>query len=141
LGVTTIHVTHDQQEALALSDRIAVMNAGDLVQVGPPVDLYERPAADFVASFLGDVNFLDGATTAWTAGLASVAVHPSLVVTVATHAAIASGKRVRLAIRPERLQMGARASGENVWNAVIRDVVFHGELIRYMVEGPGGVRI
>jgi ABC-type Fe3+/spermidine/putrescine transport system ATPase subunit len=60
LGITTIYVTHDQQEALALSDRIAIMNGGDVIQVGSPLALYERPATDFVAGFLGDVNFVEG---------------------------------------------------------------------------------
>ncbi len=141
LGVTTLYVTHDQQEALALSDRIAVMNAGDLVQVGSPLELYERPAADFVASFLGDVNFLDGVTVRWAEGFSTVEVHPTLAVTVAADRVLARGKRVRLAIRPERLQIGTRAHGENAWSVVVRDVVFHGELVRYSVEAPGGARI
>jgi spermidine/putrescine ABC transporter ATP-binding subunit len=141
LGVTTLYVTHDQQEALAMSDRIAVMNAGDLVQIGSPLELYERPAGDFVASFLGDVNFLDGATVASTAGFSSVRVHPSLVVTVAHDTGLAPGKHMRLAIRPERFQIGVRATGDNAWNVVVREVIFHGELVRYSVEAAGGVRI
>src|SRR6267142_912392 len=68
LGITTLYVTHDQQEALALSDRIAIMNGGDLVQVGAPLALYEHPATDFVAGFLGDVNLVDGVVVEGAAG-------------------------------------------------------------------------
>src|SRR6266542_5863610 len=141
LGVTTLYVTHDQQEALALSDRIAVMNAGDLIQVGSPLALYERPATDFVAGFLGDVNFLEGAAVRWADGLASIEVHPGLAVTAAASTPLAPGKRVRLAIRPERLQIGAPGHGDDAWSVVVRHVVFHGELVRYCVEVPGGAWI
>ena len=75
LGVTTLYVTHDQQEALALSDRIAIMNHGDLVQIGSPVELYESPADDFVAGFLGDVNLLEAVATV-DGGLIRIAVGP-----------------------------------------------------------------
>src|SRR5215472_9985364 len=60
LGITTLYVTHDQQEALALSDRIAIMNGGDVIQVDSPLALYERPATEFVAGFVGDVNLVEG---------------------------------------------------------------------------------
>jgi spermidine/putrescine ABC transporter ATP-binding subunit len=142
LGVTTLYVTHDQQEALALSDRIAVLNGGDLVQVGSPVELYDRPAADFVASFLGEVNVLEGATRDWTDGRASIEVAPGVPVTVAASSPLARGKRVRLAIRPERLRLESapRTDGTS-WRVVIREVIFHGEVIRYLVEAPGAGRL
>jgi putative spermidine/putrescine transport system ATP-binding protein len=137
LGVTTLYVTHDQQEALALSDQIAVMNAGDVVQVGPPLELYEHPADDFVASFLGDVNFLEGTVVRWLDGLALIDVHPGFVVPVAAGAPLTPGKRVRLAIRPERLLVGDGGPAEApTWSVVVRDVVFHGEMVRYVVETP-----
>ena len=143
LGVTTLHVTHDQQEALALSDRIAVMNAGDLVQVGPPLDLYEKPAADFVASFLGDVNFLEGTTMRMggRAGVASRCTRGLSVTAVAT-TALGPGKRVRLAIRPERLRLEAGPETDRAaWSVVIREAIFHGEVMRYVVEMPGPRRL
>ncbi len=142
LGVTTLYVTHDQQEALALSDRIAVMNGGDLVQLGPPLELYERPAADFVASFLGDVNFVEGTVVHASGGLATVEVEPSVTVTVVTTSAVAPGKRVRLAIRPERLGLDPDGECERAaWRVVIREVVFHGEVVRYVVESSAQRRI
>jgi putative spermidine/putrescine transport system ATP-binding protein len=137
LGVTTLYVTHDQQEALALSDRIAVMNAGDIVQVGAPLELYERPAADFVASFLGDVNFIEGTAVGSVEGFAAVEVQGGFTVTVAAGAPIAPGKRVRLAIRPERLRLEAAANADaSTWRVRVASVVFHGEAVRYFVETP-----
>jgi len=92
LGVTTLYVTHDQQEALTLSDRVAIMNAGDVVQIGSPLDLYEHPATDFVAGFLGDVNTFDGV-----AGDTAGAV---------THIAVADGFHVCAHVtRPRRLRL------------------------------------
>ena len=142
LGVTTLYVTHDQQEALALSDRIAVMNAGDLVQVGPPRALYDRPAADFVASFLGDVNFAEGTVASCTGGVASVQLDGELTVSVAVSAPMTTGKRVRLAIRPERLEIGPPLPGQaDAWRVVVREVIFHGEVVRYVVEAAGSLRM
>jgi ABC-type Fe3+/spermidine/putrescine transport system ATPase subunit len=142
LAVTTLHVTHDQQEALALSDRIAIMHAGDVMQIGSPVELYERPAADFVASFLGDVNFLEGTAAGWEAGLARVEVLSGFTVTAAVETPVPAGKRLRLAIRPERLHLATSRPGEpGSARIVIRDVIFHGEVVRYVVETAGGQRL
>src|SRR5215831_5575168 len=105
LGVTTLYVTHDQQEALALSDRIAIMNHGDLVQIGSPVELYESPADDFVAGFLGDVNLLEGVATL-DGGLLRIAVG-TLEVAVQGSGREAVGKTVRASVRPERLRFGS----------------------------------
>jgi spermidine/putrescine ABC transporter ATP-binding subunit len=142
LAVTTLYVTHDQQEALALSDRIAIMHAGDLVQIGSPVELYERPAADFVASFLGDVNFVVGTISRWSEALASVEVEAGFTVAADTPRPLTTGKRVRLSIRPERLQLAAPgADDDGAWSVVVRDVIFHGELLRYVVETERGSRL
>jgi putative spermidine/putrescine transport system ATP-binding protein len=135
LGVTTLYVTHDQQEAFALSDRIAIMNVGDLVQVGSPLALYEHPATDFVAGFLGDVNSLDGVVCETDAGLARIEVAEGFQVSTAGGPAVGTGKRVRLCIRPERLEItAAPATGRNCWRGRVRDAVFRGEVVRYGVE-------
>ena len=133
LGVTTLYVTHDQQEALALSDRVAIMNHGDLVQIGSPVELYERPADDFVAGFLGDVNLLEGVTRGADGCVTRVGV-AALTVAVETSDRQTVGKTVRLSVRPERLRLDAAPGpDENAWAGVVRDAVFHGELVRYTV--------
>src|SRR5438034_6696152 len=97
LGVTTLYVTHDQQEALALSDRIAVMNAGDLVQVGAPLELYERPATDFVAGFLGDVNLVDGVVVEIAGGSGRIRITEGLDVSTPAGPAVAVGQPLPLA--------------------------------------------
>jgi putative spermidine/putrescine transport system ATP-binding protein len=139
LAVTTLYVTHDQQEALALSDRVAIMHAGELVQIGSPVELYDRPAADFVASFLGDVNFVEGTTAQWNEGLAAVDLEVGFTVAADAPRPLAPGKRVRLAIRPERLHLALPgADDDGAWRVVVRDVIFHGEVLRYVVETGRG---
>ena len=139
LGVTTLYVTHDQQEALALSDRIAIMNAGDVVQIGAPLALYEHPATDFVAGFLGDVNTLDGVVTGAETGVVRVEIADGIEVTVATAARPSAGKRVRLTLRPERLDLATTAGGVNCWRGRVRGATFRGELVRYDVELGSGV--
>jgi ABC-type Fe3+/spermidine/putrescine transport system ATPase subunit len=142
LAVTTLYVTHDQQEALALSDRVAIMHAGELVQIGSPVELYDRPAADFVASFLGDVNFVEGTTAQWNEGLAAVDLEVGFTVAADAPRPLAPGKRVRLAIRPERLHLALPgADDDGAWRVVVRDVIFHGEVLRYVVETGRGCRL
>src|SRR5262245_27391859 len=139
LGVTTLYVTHDQQEALALSDRIAIMNHGDLVQIGSPVELYESPADDFVAGFLGDVNLLEGVATV-DGGLMRIAVG-SLSVAVQGGGRESAGKTVRISVRPERLRVAPDdqpdGPADNAWPGLVRDAVFQGEFVRYTVVVGG----
>jgi iron(III) transport system ATP-binding protein len=104
LGITTVYVTHDQDEALALSDRIAVMSEGRLLQVGSPRDIYEHPATPEVAAFVGRCNFLTGRVSAAEGGRVHVRLDCSGdVVEVAGADAVRAGQEVTLAIRPERL--------------------------------------
>ena len=143
LGVTTLYVTHDQQEALALSDRIAIMNHGDLVQIGSPVELYESPADDFVAGFLGDVNLLEGVATV-DGGLLRIAVG-SLNVVVQGSGREAAGKTIRVSVRPERLRIASgdhpTGSADNAWPGVVRDALFLGEFVRYTVVVGGTITL
>jgi putative spermidine/putrescine transport system ATP-binding protein len=139
LGVTTLYVTHDQQEALALSDRIAIMNVGDVVQIGSPLALYEHPATDFVAGFLGDVNTLDGVVAGAETGVVRVEIADGIEVTVTTAARPSAGKRVRLTLRPERLDLATIAGGVNCWRGRVRGATFRGELVRYDVELGSGL--
>ena len=140
LGITTIYVTHDQQEALALSDRIAIMNGGDVIQVGSPLALYEQPATDFVAGFLGDVNLVEGVVAGLAGDLVRAQVGDGPEVLTLGGPTLAPGKRVRMTIRPERLEIEAGGpAGPNTWRGRVREVVFHGELVRYGVEVPSSV--
>ena len=141
LGVTTLYVTHDQQEALALSDRVAIMNHGDVVQIGSPVELYERPADDFVAGFLGDVNLLEGVVRGADGDLTRVGVG-ALTIAVEGEGRETAGKTVRLSMRPERLRLDATPGpGDTAWPGIVRDAVFQGELVRYTIVVGDGVPV
>ncbi|MFQ5679275.1 MAG: ABC transporter ATP-binding protein [Gemmatimonadota bacterium] len=142
LGITSLYVTHDQEEAFDLSDRVAVMRAGRLRQVGTPEELYERPADRFVASFVGRATVLaatletpgaegelvgrlpDG--TGWRLPAASLAPEPPPI-----------GAAIELYLRPEALVLRLAAAGEGVLRGRVRDRRFRGALTTYRIEIPG----
>jgi iron(III) transport system ATP-binding protein len=109
LGVTTIMVTHDQEEALSMADRIVVMNHGVVEQVGSPQDIYLRPQTAFVADFVGRLSFLDGVMS----GPAQVMIG-GLALACANPAGLAEGAAVEVALRPEAVVIGAAAAGARV---------------------------
>jgi putrescine transport system ATP-binding protein len=114
LGLTMVVVTHDQEEAMIMADRIGVMEAGRLAQVGTPREIYDRPRTRFVASFIGDVNLLPGAVLGREAGLwriaSPAAERPFAVVAAPDDPAFAPGAAVAVAVRPERITLGAAAA-------------------------------
>ncbi|OZM78851.1 ABC transporter ATP-binding protein [Pseudonocardia sp. MH-G8] len=106
LGITTVYVTHDQDEALALSDRIAVMSGGDMLQIGSPHEIYEQPAAAAVAAFVGRCNFLRGRVEACGSGTTTIRLADGGdVVRVAAATPAPVGQDVTVAIRPEKLEV------------------------------------
>jgi iron(III) transport system ATP-binding protein len=106
LGITTVYVTHDQDEALALSDRIAVMSSGRMLQVGTPTEIYETPATAEVAAFVGRCNFLEASVTGCTdAGAVVSLAADGQSITVETDQKVQAGQTVTVAIRPERLRL------------------------------------
>jgi spermidine/putrescine ABC transporter ATP-binding subunit len=134
LGITVVYVTHDQEEALTLSDRIGVMHRGRLEQLGAPADLYERPRSRFVADFIGESNFLPGRVVgAATAGVA-FETRRGAKLHAAAGAGAAPGAAV-LFVRPEKITL-AREAGAHGDAALgtVRDVVYVGESRRYHVE-------
>lgn len=112
VGITFIYVTHDQEEAMTMSDRIAVMRAGRIEQLGPPEDLYERPRTEFVAGFLGVSNLLDGDVCGRTDGLVEVRLGDGTVVRIPDDDARRTGPQ-RIGVRPEKLRVTA-LGGEGV---------------------------
>ena len=122
-GVTFIYITHDQSEALAMSDRIAVMSAGVLQQVGTPRDLYDNPATPFVATFVGETNIVHGKVQSLDAGIAAIET-PFGIMRGRTGANLATGKPAKLYVRPEALVPGG--SGENRFEAAIDRIDFEG---------------
>jgi spermidine/putrescine transport system ATP-binding protein len=133
VGITTIFVTHDQEEALTLSDRIAILSEGRLVQVGPPAEVYERPATRFAAEFLGEANLfsgrVDGGALRTASGLAIFSARP-----------MPSGEAL-IAVRPEKIQLadpGARAAeGANRITGQILRSIYSGSSIAYRIEVAG----
>jgi iron(III) transport system ATP-binding protein len=130
LSITTIYVTHDQAEALALSHEIAVMKDGRIVQTGSPRTIYERPASRFVAEFIGGSNFIAGEIIG-DAAAGFWRVHTSLGDLIASSAStmLARGQHVTLCIRPENLRIGesAREAGPNLLRAKLESRLFQGD--------------
>lgn len=137
LAITFVFVTHDQDEALVMSDRIGVMDHGVLRQVGTPEEIYDRPADRFVADFIGDTNFLHCRVLEQSNGTARVQV-AGLTMTAASDQSLTDNSNAYLAIRPEKVQMYApdalRNPDEERFAGVIVEEVFMGTDTRYVVE-------
>jgi spermidine/putrescine ABC transporter ATP-binding subunit len=134
VGITTIFVTHDQEEALTLSDRIAIFNEGRVVQVGAPHAVYERPSSAFAAGFLGDANFFAGRVSA-----AGGQIETDDGRRIATRDALPSaGARITVAVRPEKMLLEAAATtgsdSANRWSGVVKQAVYSGSSITYRVD-------
>ena len=131
-GTTFVFVTHDQDEALRLSDRIAVVNRGRIEQVGTADEIYDRPCSAFVAGFVGDTNMLPGCIAAGAGpGRAAITLDGlGITLEAPCHMAVSPGKRAALSVRPENLQLGA-ADGRA---ALVTDVVYAGARIRYALQ-------
>jgi iron(III) transport system ATP-binding protein len=129
LDLTTIYVTHDQMEALALSHQIAVMSGGEIVQIGSPREIYERPKSRFVADFVGSTNFIPAEVLAAGEAGASITVRlPFGVLDVQARDSLSIGDAVMVSIRPEHIEITDRRSdGPNVWEGRIANQIFLGE--------------
>ena len=135
LGMTTVYVTHDQREALTMSDRIAVVNKGGFQQIAGPRELYDRPVSRFVADFIGESSFLPVQVSG---GVASLNGQPLKL----SRAPEADGQHL-LVLRPEKLDVltGAPPADANLLDGVVRDFVFQGESALISVDLGGGVEI
>jgi len=131
-NLTFIYVTHDQEEALALSDRIAVMSNGRVEQVGTPKEIYDRPASAFVARFIGKANFLQGQVLAVQADWVAVDVNGITVKAIAPHTPPAMAERVTLMIRPERIRRGDAAANQIAASVVSSTYV--GQLVEFQLK-------
>ena len=142
VGITFIHVTHDQEEAMTMADTIAVMNGGRIEQMGAPADLYENPMTTFVANFLGQSNFFDGEIVERAGGYAVVDVRGQRV-GVPESRVHTAGNSVHVGVRPEKLRIqflddAQVADGENRLEATITDSSFIGVSTQYLVDSPWG---
>jgi spermidine/putrescine ABC transporter ATP-binding subunit len=132
VGITTIFVTHDQEEALTLSDRIAIFDSGRIVQEGAPMEVYERPRSKFAAGFLGEANFLHGTIESVSGGMATIALDNGDRAQCAVPGG-AVGQSVTLALRPEKISFDGAAGGINQARGTVTDVVFSGNSTTYRV--------
>jgi ABC-type Fe3+/spermidine/putrescine transport system ATPase subunit len=139
LGITSIFVTHDQAEAMTLSDHVVVMNAGRVEQEGRPEDVYQRPRTPFVMDFLGRANHLPARIARGEAGLVAMVDGNGFAVPVHDPAGWAEGQEVVLAFRPDGVEARA-ASADGAWVGVVRSSVYIGGRVEYLVD-LGGVTV
>ena len=140
LGITTLFVTHDQDEALSLSDRIVVMNEGSVLQAGAPEDIYHRPATRFVAEFLGHCNILAArAVAAGSGGRAGLVLAANGAPITVSGEDLTPGGQVELAVRPEAVELTDHqpAAGENTYPAEVRSLAFLGDHYLYELDAGG----
>jgi putative spermidine/putrescine transport system ATP-binding protein len=131
LGITTIYVTHDQEEALSMSDRIVVMNEGVAEQVGTPFEIYNRPATRFVASFVGTLNILDAIVTDAASGAVEIDGQP---VALGRALVLPAGATVSLALRPEAIALARHPGQDTALRGRVEDVSFLGSVVRIRIR-------
>jgi spermidine/putrescine ABC transporter ATP-binding subunit len=146
IGITTIFVTHDQGEALAMSDQVVVMNAGRIEQQGTPSEVYEHPNSEFVANFLGNANFLHGKVTSVTGGeiRLQIAGGVSMAIRGGAVRSVSVGDQVRAVVRAEKIALlhvdGSQTANAGLAGRIV-DVDYLGALARYDIELPDGQRL
>ncbi len=141
LGLTFVVVTHDQEEAMTMADRIAVMSHGKVVQVATPAEIYEAPNSRFVADFIGDVNIFDGKVAASGNGSVEIAVESGFSIRIATSETPAVGSSVGFAIRPEKIRVTRAAPANASANAAkgeIWDIAYLGDMTVFHIRLPSG---
>jgi spermidine/putrescine transport system ATP-binding protein len=136
VGITFVYVTHDQEEALTLSDRIAVMNAGHLLQEGTPSEIYERPRTRFVADFIGQTNFFHGSVESATDNLV-VRTEDGNLLRCTTVADVTRGDPVVVSVRPEAV-VPATESSPNRLSGTLARMTYLGDIVQYHVETSSG---
>lgn len=147
VGITSIFVTHDQEEALALSDRIVVMNQGEVTQIGTPFEIYEKPSTEFVGAFIGQSNFLSGTVEAVESDSLKIKLADGIVVGASKTVPIQSGDKVKVLIRAERIDLKNKpqaihlASEMNVIKGTIENWSYLGGNIHYYLSLENGQRL
>ena len=139
VGITFVYVTHDQEEALTMSDRIAVMNAGNVEQIGSPTEIYDRPSTVFVASFIGQANLWHGKQTGMSGDFADLAVLGTTLRARPGDTTIESGGQATLMVRPERVRVSMDPhTGITSVPATVTDLTFQGPVLRLQLEAADG---
>lgn len=138
LGITTVYVTHDQNEALTMSDRVAVMNKGSIEQIGTPREIYEWPASRFVTDFIGESNILEGQVVGDADDLVELSFADQRVRAPKTRE-IVVGERVSFVVRPENVVLNASVNGRtlNSVEGALKTAIYQGSLLRYEIDVGG----
>jgi putative spermidine/putrescine transport system ATP-binding protein len=132
LGITTIYVTHDQEEALSISDRIVVMSEGRVEQIGAPFEIYNFPRTILVASFVGTLNILRGEVADPAAG--RIVIDDQSIVAARGLATARAGDSYAVAVRPEAVSLGEAGTGANRMQGTVEDINFLGSVVRIRVR-------
>ncbi|MDB5334207.1 MAG: sulfate transporter ATP-binding protein [Phycisphaerales bacterium] len=141
LGITFLFVTHDQEEALVMSDRIAVVNKGKIEQIGGVEEIYHRPRTPFVADFIGQANILEARVLSCVGAWAQVLCRGDVGLTVAGEILAAEGTTL-LSIRPEKIRLSSRRpAGENVLEATVHEEIFRGATDQLLLQTAGGFEL
>ena len=141
VGITFIYVTHDQEEALTMSDRIAVMNKGNVLQIGKPQEIYERPASKYVADFIGETNFIDGVVKGENDSKVEVELDGTGIVCVESSRSFTNGQQVTVALRPEKLRLNTELKEGNTLKGRVEEVIYIGTDTHYGVRFAGGQKV
>ena len=141
VGITFVYVTHDQEEALTMSDRIAVMNEGKVQQIADPTTLYELPKNSFVANFIGQINVFSGVVESVSGDRVTLRTSRELRIEAYSQegAGVEVGAEAQAAVRPEKIRFGG--AGDNASTAEIRQIVYLGVSTQYIAELPGGEKL
>ncbi|NVJ91743.1 MAG: ABC transporter ATP-binding protein [Methylocystaceae bacterium] len=138
LGVTMVFVTHDQDEALTMSDRVAVFNDGIIQQIAPPAELYEKPANSFVANFIGETNMLFGEITQTQGAECDVMLSNGTSIKSQNIAGASVGAKTGVSIRPERVQLSdTMPDAANAFEATVVETIYHGNHVRVALDVVG----
>ena len=141
VGITFVYVTHDQEEALTMSDRIAVMNEGKVQQIADPTTLYELPKNSFVANFIGQINVFSGVVESVSGDRVTLRTSREMRIEAYSQegAGVEVGAVTQAAVRPEKIRFGG--AGDNASTAEIRQIVYLGVSTQYIAELPGGEKL
>ena len=141
VGITFVYVTHDQEEALTMSDRIAVMNEGKVQQIADPTTLYELPKISFVANFIGQINVFSGVVESVSGDRVTLRTSREMRIEAYSQegAGVEVGAEAQAAVRPEKIRFGG--AGDNASTAEIRQIVYLGVSTQYIAELPGGEKL
>jgi len=143
VGITFVFVTHDQEEALTMSDRVAVMSAGNVLQMGAASEIYEKPNCRFVADFIGETNFLDGVVKAQTGRDVDLELAGGLPcrATADEGSQVVPGQKVTVTMRPEKLGIRPWQGADNIYDGRVEEVVYIGTDTHYTVVLAGDQRL